>query len=180
MTRLDAGKYEINWTGIDGKTYWRTLAPGTTLTAAKKEREAERVRVDSGDSVPPSRLKLADVWADYKASLDSRVIASEMSENSVRLYAQLWRSHIEPRLGDRQVQTITAAHIARLLEELRRKGLSSWTVRGVYRVLSSVLNHAVTRGQLAKSPTHDSLARRSQKAGIRRRRASSGTTRSIP
>jgi len=47
---------------------------------------------------------------------------------------------------------VKASDVSRLLAELRRGGLSSWTIHGVYILLGSILNHALTRSLINESP----------------------------
>jgi integrase len=60
-----------------------------------------------------------------------------------------------PRLGRRGIDSIDTDDDARLIEELRRAGLSAWTIRGVLTVVGRVLGHAVRRGWIAENATRN-------------------------
>lgn len=146
-----AGKFIVQYTDIEGRVRFKTTA-ARNLTQARAEREKLRVDVRSGQAVVPSKVTLADVARDFLSTFDSYVVAGEKSERTLELYRQRWRTHLERPLGRLHVQAIRPEHIARVLESLRRAGLSSWTVRGVYVLLGSILQHAMTRGLISESP----------------------------
>jgi len=45
-----------------------------------------------------------------------------------------------------------AEHVSRWLSEIRSRGSSSWTVKGAYTLLGSILEHAQTRNLIVESP----------------------------
>jgi integrase len=123
-----------------------------TLTQAKKERERKRVKSDAGELVAPSRITFGAVWDEYAAMFESLVATGEMSQRTLDLYRQRYRTHLAKPLGSRRVQEIQAKHLSDLLSTLRSRGLSSWTTRGILTLAGSILNHGVTRGYRADNP----------------------------
>jgi integrase len=148
---LRAGKYLAQYVDIDGRVRFKTTS-ARNLTEAKAERERLRVHVRSGEAVVPSKLTLAAVAEDFFSTFESLVQAGEKSERTLVLYRQRWRSHLERNLGRLPVQSIRAEHVARVLEALRRAGLSPWTVKGIHVLLGSIFAHAMARGLLLESP----------------------------
>lgn len=156
-----AGKYLIAYVDGTGKEHVETLGAirkpgqrtGITLRDAIAAREAKRVRLRSGEDVAPTRMTVAEAWADYSEALDARVASGELAKRTAKLYKQRWTTHLEPSLGRLQIQAVRASHVTRLLGELRSAGISSWTVQGIYVVLSALFAHSVTRGWVAQSPT---------------------------
>lgn len=146
-----AGRYIVQYTDSEGRVRFKTTS-ARNLTEAKAEREKLRVDVRSGEAVVPSKATVKDVAEDFFATFESLVLAGEKSERTLELYRQRWRTHLEPRFGRLRVQAVRAEHIARLLEDKRRGGLSPWTVKGVYTLLSSILAHGMARGLLMESP----------------------------
>jgi integrase len=125
-----------------------------TLTQAKKERERKRVKSDAGELVAPTRITFAEVWHEYAAMFESLVATGEMSQRTLDLYRQRYRTHLEKALGRRRVQEIQAKHLSDLLSTLRSLNLSSWTTRGILTLAGSILNFAVTRGYRADNPVN--------------------------
>jgi integrase len=155
-----AGKYLISYVDTTGREHVETIGPvktltnkhGLTLRQAIAAREKKRVELRSGDAVSPTRMTVAEAWADYSASLDARVGTGELAPRTRDLYAQRWKTHLEPRIGRLPIQSVRAEHVARVLRELRQAGLSSWTTQGVLIVVGALFGHAVVRGWVAQTP----------------------------
>ena len=148
---LRAGKYLVSYIDVDGKERLKTTE-ARNLTDAKAIREELRVKVRSGEAVAPTRATVDDVAQEFLALFESLVATGEKSERTLRLYSDRYRLHVKPKLGRVQIQAVRTEHISRLLADLRKKGMASWTLRGMVVVLSSVFNHAMTRGLLVESP----------------------------
>lgn len=140
--------------GFNVNGVWKTqvLRDASCLTEARKMRASLIAKFDSGEAVTPSRVKLADVWQDFYESFDALVASGDRSARTLALYKQRWNSHIDKRLGKKPVQSIKASDISALLAHLREEKKASWTVNGVFVVLSSILTHAMTRGFISESP----------------------------
>jgi integrase len=145
----DATRFLLFWS-VDGVECSEVFHG--TLTQAKKERERKRVKADAGELVVPSRITFAEVWDEYEGMLESLVATDELSQRTLDLYRQRYRTHLEQPLGRRRVQEIQAKHLSDLLSALRRRNLSAWTTRGILMLAGSILNHAVTRGYRADNP----------------------------
>ena len=125
-----------------------------SLAQAKKERERKRVKSDAGELVAPNRLRFSGVWSEYESMFESLVSTGEASQRTLDLYRQRYRTHLEKALGNRRIQEVQAKHLSDLLSTLRSRGLSSWTIRGVLTLASSILNHSVTRGYRVDNPVN--------------------------
>jgi integrase len=162
-----AGKFEISFTDPSGVDRMRTLGPvksdacpnGLTLKDAKAEREKLRVQVRAGEAVTPSKATFAEVADDFLQLFESLVGSGERSERTLTLYRQYHRAYLEPRFGRLPIQKISAEHVARMLAELRstvsprtKRPLAAWTVKGIYTLLGSIFNHALTRGLIVETP----------------------------
>jgi integrase len=157
------GKYEVGYTGSDGKWHIKSLS-ATTVTDAKKQLHQLLGKRDRNEDVAPQRLTLNEVADQLFAEFESKVTRGERSERTLEIYRQRWNTHIRPTLGRRRIQSVGAAEVSRFLAELRRKTnprtkagdqpelLSNWTVRGVLNVLNVVVEHAVKHEYLASNP----------------------------
>ena len=130
---------------IEGRWTMQVLKGAASLSEARAMRDALRVKHDSGEAVAPSRVKLETVWADFEESFRALVESGDRSQRTLDLYRQRWDSHIKQRLGSKPVQSLRASDVTALMAHLRSKALSSWTVKGVYVLLSSIMTHAMTR-----------------------------------
>jgi integrase len=148
------GKYELGYTGSDGKWHIRTLA-GKSLTEAKMSMRAAQTEVDERRDVAPSKESLTRVANDLFTTMREEVTFGVGSIRTVELYEQRYRSHVEQTLGSRKVQTVTSSDVAKVLRAARAKGLSSWTVHGILTMLGAIFNHARDEMNLvSSSPTH--------------------------
>jgi integrase len=145
------GRLEIQ-TYVDGKVVWKQLPEGTSLARARKAREAARVDIARGDAVSPSKATLASVAEAFFEEFESKVATGEKAERTLELYRQRWSTHLDSTLGPKPVQSLRALHVTELMNDLRKSGLSSWTIRGVYLVLVRVLKFAIVNGLIVRSP----------------------------
>jgi integrase len=147
-----AGKFQIEYTDPSGKRHRPTLPVGTTLTQAKRELDARKTDVGRGVAVTPSNLTNADLIDDYFKMCDSLVITDEMSENTVRLWKQQWRSRYQRPLGRLKVQQTRGVHHARIYEEMRRDGLAPNTLKNYQTFIQTYWSFAKSRGVIKDSP----------------------------
>jgi integrase len=164
------GRYEVGYTGTDGKWHVVTLKGAMNLTQAKRAMREMLSKRDISQDVAPTRLSFEQVADEYFEMVESLVASGERSERTLEIYRQQYRQHIEPRLGRVRIQAVTPRHAQDVLANVRAKRikrglkreeqpLSPSTVDGVFRVLDLILGHAVTRGYRADNP-----ARRLSKA----------------
>jgi integrase len=145
------GKWIVGFTDADGS--WRTKTVSVrNLTEARSMREKLRVDIRAGVAPAPTKATLADVAEDFFAMYDGLVRAGEKSPRTLENYRQRYRTHLERPFGRIQVQALRPEHVSRWLTDKRAAGLSSWTIKSVYTLLSAILDHALTRGLIAETP----------------------------
>jgi integrase len=145
------GKWIVGFTDADGS--WRTkTVSARNLTEARAAREKLRVDIRAGVAPAPTTATLADVAQDFFAMYDGLVRAGEKSPRTLENYRQRYRTHVEVPLGRIHVQALRPEHISRWLADRRAAGLSSWTIKSIYTLLSAILDHALTRGLVAETP----------------------------
>lgn len=145
------GKWIVGFTDADGA--WRTkTVSARNLTEARAAREKLRVDIRTGVAPAPTKARVADVAEDFFAMYEGLVRAGEKSPRTLENYRQRYRTHVERSLGRIQVQALRPEHVSRWLADRRAAGLSSWTIKSTYTLLSAILDHALTRGLLAETP----------------------------
>jgi integrase len=77
-----------------------------------------------------------------------------LKKSTVKYYGFQLDRHILPALGNCSLYDISRSQIESVLSDLRRKGHSSGTIRGVRATFSTVLQSAMERGYLDKNPAH--------------------------
>jgi integrase len=145
------GKWIVGFTDADGS--WRTkTVSARNLTEARAAREELRVDIRAGVAPTPTKARLTDVAEDFFSMYTGLVRAGEKSPRTLENYKQRYRTHLERQLGRLQVQALRPEHVSRWLADRRAAGLSSWTIKSAYTLLSAILDHAVTRGLIAETP----------------------------
>ena len=125
------------------------------ITAARAERDSILGAKGKGQKVQPNpRLRFgeaADRWlADQVVELRGATQASY--RNSVE-------THLRPRWGRRQLDSITVDDAAHLVHELRAAGKAEWTISTVLRAASRIFTFASAH-ELARGEPHRSLGER--------------------
>src|SRR5260370_5405659 len=80
--------------------------------------------------------------------------ALALKKSTVKYYGFQLDRHILPALGNCSLYDISRSQIESVLSEVKRKGHSSGTIRGVRATFSTVLQSAMERGHLDKNPAH--------------------------
>jgi integrase len=159
-TKAGESRYEVSFYDSDGQPRWRTAS---TLTEARLLRAELVTRVAAGERLTPSKITLeqfADDWLDQQQP--------RLRATTHCLYSAYLRQHVYPRLGRRQLSTITVDDIAQLITDMQHgwryrtqagrsvrlqgKPYAGWTIRGVLVVLGRVLGHAARRGHIHSNP----------------------------
>lgn len=140
-----SGRYQVRYPGPDGlmrngpQTFERLKEAERWLTLA----EAQIVR---GEWIDPDRGKVklrdyANRWIEQRPRLRPRTKA---------LYRQLFRSHIDPVLGQMQLSRITTESVREWRAKLLARGVSECVTAKAYRLLRAVLNTAVKEDELIR------------------------------
>jgi integrase len=153
------GRYEVGYTGSDGKWHIKTLT-ARTLTEAKSELRQVLGKRDQRQDVTPSRLTLNEVADGFFAAFEAKVTRGERSPSTLTNYRIRWGTHIRATFGRRQIQSVRVADVFQLMGELRCKSkpgdqtelLSNWSVLGVLQVLGRVFDYAVRHDYVASNP----------------------------
>lgn len=104
-------------------------------------------KLDRGERVAPVTTTVAAFAATW---LDTQT--QTLRPRTHALYTGNLTRHVLPRLGRRQLAAVTIDDVAALVAELRRAGLSQFTIKGVLTPLGRLFAHAVRRGLVQSNP----------------------------
>jgi hypothetical protein len=140
------GRHQASYVGPDGVRRFgpRTYATKTDAQNWLALRKADLLR---GDWTDPElgRIQLG-VYGD-------RWIAERrLAERTRELYESIFRLHVRPILGARQLAKITPDLVRSWRAELLRSGRSATTVAKAYRLLRAIMTTAVDDGRLRRNP----------------------------
>jgi integrase len=138
-------RYEVTYLDSDGRRRWETVDGFDNLEAAESVLGEKQQKLRHGERVAPSQQTFAELYEEWKAQLN-------VAERTLDHYERDARLHLLPRFGRRKAQEITTDDVARMIAELRKRGLAGWTIRGVLTCLSSQYAWAVRRGKVPTNP----------------------------
>lgn len=98
--------------------------------------------------LPPYREKF-DEWAE---EWWSRELSGRIKASSRQTYRNILNRHLLPVLGNCALTEITAETVGALARDLEGRGLAATTVRGILRMLSSMLRSAAEEGLISQNP----------------------------
>lgn len=136
-----------------------------SFTGTKRQAERELARLVAGadeDRQPGTRATVAmllDEWWDQKRG--------RLSPTTAREYARLIERRLKPDLGQRRLETLSAADLDTYYLRLERKGLGPASIRQLHAVLSGAMRQAVKWRWLTTSPTRDVTPPRAARGAIR-------------
>jgi integrase len=140
-----ARAYLARYRATDGKEHTRQFS-------RKKDAEsflaANEHALESGSWIDPDRgkLTLAEYYAEWeKARL-------HLKPTSRSREASLWRTHIAPEFGDRELARIEREHVKAWAARLAASTLASDTVGKAVRLLGQMLREAVDDRRIAQNP----------------------------
>jgi integrase len=142
--------------GPDGRRQQKMKRGFATKKAAAVWLAETTTAIAGHDYVPPQRLTLGawlDAWLDPAAPRRRPLRPTTLT--TYRTYAD---AYLRPRLGHRQLQSLTAGDLDRLYRELLTSGgrqgrpLAPKTVRHVHVLAHTCLAAAVRKGHLAHNP----------------------------
>jgi len=137
------GTWQARWRDIDGKQRAKTFR--TRGLADKHERKV-RTDTDRGLPTAPGRRLSTAAWAQQWLTG-----AHDIQPSTRRLYREAWR-HLEGELGRIPLHRLTAAHIDQALAAYTATGAAASSVNRSYRTLRTMLNEAVARDLILKTP----------------------------
>jgi integrase len=137
--------FEIGYRDRDGRQRWQTVAGG--LQDAVAAREEARSRVRRGEHTVPSRVRFADLAAEWIAGQ-----AGVLRPASLRSYQESLSHYLLPRFGHWRADQIRVDDVAALVAELTTQGLSGATIAKPLIPLSRILDQAVRRGLISSNP----------------------------
>jgi integrase len=146
VRKRGSGRWQVRYLGPDGR---RRAAPRTFPTKRDAEQwlsvtEAEMLK---GEWSNPALGKIT--LAEY----GRRWIAERtLSARTVELYESLFRLHLVPYLGDREIGSISTETVRAWRKWLQDNGRSAVIVAKAYRLLRAIMNTAVDDDRVIRNP----------------------------
>lgn len=76
----------------------------------------------------------------------------QIKPSSYQTYVGIYHRYLQNGIGCLELPMIAPAHIQNLIQQLRHQGLSTATIKGVFRLLSSAMRSALDEGMIRKNP----------------------------
>jgi integrase len=153
------------------KIKWKALGE-VGLMEARRQRDlfaAEVQRQQPSDAANP-RITFGEVAAEWLAEQETRMRVGEMSPRTYEVYETGLRLHVLPKLGLRQLWSITPDDLIGWIRGMRAAGYAPHSVHNYWAALHLVLGHAVRHGVIPGNPADRLTSSERPKPGAGRRR----------
>lgn len=146
VRKLKSGRYQASYLGPDGVRRFapNTFSDETTADRWLTVRQADLIRGEWND---PDLARIA--FGNYGASW---IDEHEMSPTTRELYKILFRLHIEPFLGKKELGKIGPETIRKWRKDLQEAGRSADTVAKSYRLVRAIMTTAVDDERIKRNP----------------------------
>jgi Phage integrase, N-terminal SAM-like domain len=118
-----ARRYEICYRDSLGVRRFKMVAGG--VGEAQAALDTINARLHRGQRVLGGRITVAELASDWLGR------QQHLRARTIEKYRDAVRLHIVPVIGRQNVSELQAEHVLAVIEAMREKGLSGWTVRGV-------------------------------------------------
>jgi integrase len=150
---------------VAGKPRFKTVGP--KLAEARRQRQLLAAKAELGQLAPPSRLNFAELAETWLEGFEAQVNAGERGERTLENYRYHLDKNLLPTLGKKRLAEISTDDCARLVAQLRARGLAAKTIAGALVPLGRIFALALRRGYLSENPL--SRLERSERPRLHRR-----------
>jgi integrase len=147
--RQTNGTYGVYLT-VAGKPTFKTV--GKKLAEARRQRDLLSAKAQLGQLAPTVRLSFGELAEQWLEGFEALVASGERAERTLEHYRYHLDRHLLPVFGSRRLQEISTDDCARLIVQLRAKGLSPKTIAGVLVPLGRIFSLGLRRGYLNDNP----------------------------
>jgi integrase len=153
------GKWVLDFRDQTGRRRWESYETRKLADAALAKRIGDvKGGVYKAPAELPTFAAVAEQWLDGRR---------DRAQSTVTYYRKLLDCHLLPTFGPRRIDTITPADVERFRNEKRDGGaLNPTTINALLRQLTSILNHAVKHGYIARNPAAHTLVERVRRARV--------------
>jgi hypothetical protein len=120
----------------------RGITAGHDISAMKQRREAPK-------DEPPAVPTLSEY---YKNTFKPVYLESAIAESTAATYANVFKNHITPALGDLRLDEITHNEMEEFVSNLDKKKLTKSTIQTIVKDLCTLFNHARKRKVGGENP----------------------------
>jgi integrase len=155
-TRVERGIYRQQngcygvYVMVAGKPRFKAVGP--KLAEARRQRQLLSAKAQTGQLAPPNRTTFAELAETWLAGFESQVEAGERGERTLENYRYHLDKNLLPTLAKKRLQEISTDDCARLIAELRSRGLAAKTIAGALVPLGRILALALRRGYINEIP----------------------------
>ena len=132
----------------DGKRKYHSTTVHGTKRKADAHLTAVLRRIDKGEFVEPSTMKLGEYLDEWLKSSAKPNVRARTYED----YSSVCRTYLKPELGSVRLQALDPSHIEAALARMKDRGLSVTTRRHAATILSMALKKAVRKRYLVANP----------------------------
>ena len=91
-------------------------------------------------------------FAEWAEEWRNRKLSERIKASSWQTYGNILNRHLLPALGNCTLAEVTVDTIGALVRDLENRGLAASTIRGILRILNSILRCAMEEGLISQNP----------------------------
>ena len=152
ITKRADGRYQGRFT-FQGERY--TLYDRDVKSLQKKMADA-RYEMEHGIYMNAQNMTMNAFFETWISEIKQNTVKA----NTLGVYMEIYKIHIEPALGKLQVSTINKLMVQRLLNNMSAKGLSANTLAKTKAILYSIFKEAMENRMISYNPCENITIRR--------------------
>jgi integrase len=134
--------YEFAYLDLAGKRRWQVVHSGLANAQQRQAKLRTRLRRPQLDEQSETLARYAEAWLNRQ----------HVRPRTIDRYRWSIDQHLIPRLGRYPLNAISTQLIRNLIEEMRRDGLTGWTISTALQPLSMLLADAERNGHIHGNP----------------------------
>jgi integrase len=170
-TRVERGLYRSGKTFLACATppgsrtvRWKTIGE-VGLMEARAARDAWATQVRSGNAPKVDRATVRQAAEAWLAHIGDRVEMGDLAARTLESYRNGVDQHLLPKLGHREIRSITAEDLVAWHRAQRATGASRWSIRARWMAIRGVMAYAARYGWITVNPADQLLSEERPKPG---------------
>lgn len=138
-------QYGVSYVDAQGRAHTKMLPVGANLEDAKTLKADLDGKAKQG--YVPSRKTVSELLDEWLV-----LRKGDIAPHTYATYKLMVENHLKKAFGRRRVEELSPSDVARLVSDMKAKGLKAWTIRKALSPLSGAYAVAVRDGHVSSSP----------------------------
>jgi len=137
----------------DGRARWRQMVDGKTRTITAKSMPELKEKVKKVADLPiiKNKIKVSE-WFEKWLEIYIKPLKKQATYYQYKI---LYEQHIFPIIGNRLITSVKQYDIQQIIAKMNEKGLSTWTMKDVRKILHTAFDRAFKDKLIPENPVVD-------------------------